>query len=164
MARISRPDVTNALVDFFLSAGENPTPSELSEEVLFTFPFSAPTTELTFATYEALAGPAGNPIVDLATVPAGEYWLYHTAEIDHNDIDRPGWLALSDAGPGGGVVRIAFEQVITSTGFLVARNIVVPPGWRLRGQLDVITGTAVLVVRSMKTEHKIAQPLMGTSS
>lgn len=164
MSKISRPDTTEDLVSFFLSAGESPTPGELSEEVLFTFPFSAPTTQLRFAIQEQVSGAAGVALLQFGTVPDGEYWLYHAADIDHNDATaRPAFWVLSDT-VGGTVVRIVFEASLTSTGFLTVRNVVVPPLWALRGQLNAITGASVMAIRGMKTEHKIAQPLMGTSS
>lgn len=164
MSKISRPDVTNALVDFFLSSGENPTPTELSEEVLFTFPFSAPTTQLRFAIHEVVSSAVGVNLINFATVPDGEYWLYHAVDITHNDpINRPAFVVLSDT-VGGNVVRVAFFDQLKSTGYLTVRNIVVPPLWRLRGQLSTIGATEIVTMRGMKTEHKIAQSLMGTSS
>lgn len=164
MSKISRPDVTNALVDFFLSAGDNPTPGELSEEVLFTFPFSAPTTQLQFAEMQVFTGAAGDNIVDSNVVPTGEYHLIHAADIDHNDATaRPVFFILQDS-ISTSIVRIKSEASVSSTGFLTIRNVVIPPRWRLRAQLDTIDAAAVMVLRIARTVHKIAQPLMGTSS
>ena len=164
MSKISRPDVTNALVDFFLSAGENPTPGELGEEVLFTFPYSAPTTQLAFAIPEVIVGGAGVNLLTFPTIADGQYAIYHAADIDHNDAtDRPAFWILTKPSTGD-VVRLVFEPLLISTGFLTIRNVLVPPGWALRGQLDVIAGASVMTIRGLKTDHKIAQPLMGASS
>lgn len=164
MSKISRPDTTSDLVNFFLSAGENPTPSELSEEVLLTFPFAPPTIELRRRIFEVVVGGAGAVTVTFGAVPDDEYWIYHCADLDHDDATaRPAWFEFDDADTTL-VSRIVFDPSITSTGFLTVRNVVVPPRCALRGRLDTIAGVSVLVMRGMKTVHKLAQPLMGTSS
>ena len=161
MTRISKPDLTEALTKFFLTAGENPLPGDLAEEVLFTFPFADPANKLINPVTSIASGVAGIQVVDHPVVPDDQYWLYHAIDITHNDTTtRRARFFLFDP---ASVFEVCFDWVdpaFVSETRAARRNVVVPPGWNVRVRCT-IGGAFILTSNAMHTEHGLAQPVMN---
>lgn len=161
MARIYKPDLTDALTRFFLVAGENPSPDSLSEEVLFTFPFADAANKLINPVNSIASGLAGVQAIDHPVVPEHEYWLYHAIDGTHNDTtNRTVRLILFDPQTVFEVTIVRADNIANGAVQALARNIVVPPGWNLRVRAGV-GGAFILTSNAMHTEHGLAQPVMN---
>ena len=163
MTRISKPDLTESLTKFFLTAGENPSPGELSEEVLFTFPYADPANRLVNPVNSIASGVAGVTVIDHPVVPTDEYWLYHAVHASHNDTTaRAINFVLFDPSTVFEVNFAGFTGV-TQAQVVPVRNVVVPPGWNIRVRAAV-GGAFILTSNAMHTEHGLAQSVMNVSS
>ena len=163
MTTISKPELTAALVKFFLTSGENPAPGELAEEVLFTFPYADPVAQLSNPVNSIASAVAGVTVVTHPPVPDDEYWLYHAVAAIHNDSTaRDIRFILND------VARvfelpIHTELAVGQSVWASIRNVVVPPGWRIIVRCPV-GGAFILTSNAMHTEHGLVQPVMNVSS
>ena len=159
MARISRNDLTDSLVKFFLSSGEDPTPDSLSSEVLLTYPFAYPGAAFDNILSQELLGAAASTDIKSAVVSDGFFEFNHYISVSLDDTsNRNVRLFIETA--AGHLIAIANDESIKLLGVIAISNVIVPNGARLFAEADAMGAGKQISIARMFTTHKNGTPVL----
>lgn len=138
---------------FNIAGAEMAAPTELTDSVQLTYDVfggSSATGTLLSLKEEQVAAAAGVRVAASSAVPAGFYRWVHAIFVFHNEAVNHTVsivLSLSNAlGGGGAVMSNATVSNTQGLGATVPRNIVIPSGYFLRGEIDALGAGNVLTL------------------
>jgi len=159
MSRISRFDLTDSLVSFFLSSGEDPTPDSLSSEVLLTYPFAYPGANFDVLRFETLTGAASSTDIRSTAVAEGFFEFSHYVAASTDDTSNM-IINLFLESASSDLVAIGVDESIKLGGKVLVSNVIVPPGARLFAESDGINAGKFMFLNRVFTTHKIGTPVL----
>lgn len=133
-------------------------PSDLGEEIILTHPVQPPTSGfLVGMQRDTITGAAAADTVELPVVPEGFYrWVQCCAAFSDTAVFRNLTILIGSAALG--FTEIAgTTDVGTNVSLTVPRIFLVPPGLRIRANIENISGAEVLTLRSLFLELLLAE-------